>query len=306
MMYVKVFRSIFDGSLYGHFEATIVFLAMLVVADKDGAVDMTAEKLAAECGYPLDIVNKGIAELCAPDERSRTPDEDGRRLTVLHEAGWGWQIVNYAKYREIRTAEERREYFKEHKRKQRAKSKDVHNVHRSPPESTGKHPSEAEAEAEAEADSEKSKTHVRAVHAPAEPVEFAEVRQKYPRRAGGQRWGDAAKFYARRRAEGVSHEVIMAGVERYAAFARASGDEGTRHIQQAATFLGDNRGYLEPWRAPPPVKQLSAVERAIQANQVNHDERVVSQQNGSGGGDVDGLDLDVWQPLQPRLRRLGS
>lgn len=153
-MYAKVFRSIFDGSLYGQFEATIVFLAMLVLADKDGSVDMTPEKLAAAAGYPLDIVLKGIFELEKPDPRSRTPDEDGRRIVHLHSAGWGWQITNYAKYRDIRTSEERREYFRIKKQEQRAAAKElltcptistpVHTVH----------PSDAESDAYAESDSE--------------------------------------------------------------------------------------------------------------------------------------------------------
>lgn len=154
-MYVKVFSSIFDGSLYGKFEATIVFLALLVLADKDGDVDMTPEKIAAASGYPLDIVQRGLDELEAPDPRSRTPDMEGRRIVKIHEAGWGWRIVNYCKYRDIRSTEERREYFREKKREQRAAAKsklstNVQIVHRSPPESTVRHPSDSYSEAEAE------------------------------------------------------------------------------------------------------------------------------------------------------------
>lgn len=151
-MYAKVFRSIFDGSLYGQFEATIVFLAMLVLADKDGTVDMTAEKIAAECGYPLDIVNRGIAELEKPDPRSRTPDEDGRRIVTLHAAGWGWHIVNYSKYREIRSTDERREYFRLKKQEQRAAKKDSPQC---PQVSTARHPSEADSVSHSEAVSKK-------------------------------------------------------------------------------------------------------------------------------------------------------
>lgn len=84
-----------------------------------------------------------------------------------------------------------------------------------------------------------------------EPPEFAEVRSCYPRRAGGQRWGDALKFWRRRLEEGEKPETILAGIKRYATFARATGIERTQHVQQAATFLGDNRGYLELWHAPP-------------------------------------------------------
>jgi hypothetical protein len=121
-MYVKMFRSIFDGSLYGQFEPTVVFMAMLVIAEREGVVDMTPQAIAARCGYPLEIVQRGIAELEKPDPQSRTPDEEGRRIVRLEETrDWGWRITNYEKYEKIRSAEERREYFRLKKREQRAK-----------------------------------------------------------------------------------------------------------------------------------------------------------------------------------------
>jgi hypothetical protein len=135
-VYVKMFRSIFDGSLYGKFEQTVVFMAMLVLAEREGIIDMTPEAIAAKCGFPLDIVQRGIKELEQPDTRSRTPDEEGRRIVRLEDnRDWGWRITNYEKYEKIRSAEERREYFRLKKREQRAKlsTNNVHTVHQSPP-----------------------------------------------------------------------------------------------------------------------------------------------------------------------------
>jgi hypothetical protein len=135
-MYVKMFKSIFDGSLYGQFEPTVVFMAMLVIAEREGIVDMTPEAIAARCGFPLAVVQRGIVELEKADPRSRTPDEDGRRIVRLEESReWGWRITNYEKYEKIRSAEERREYFRLKKREQRAKlsTNSVHTVHHSPP-----------------------------------------------------------------------------------------------------------------------------------------------------------------------------
>lgn len=137
-VYVKMFKSIFDGSLYGQFEPTVVFMAMLVIAEREGIVDMTPQAIAARCGYPLDIVLRGIEELEKPDPRSRTPDEDGRRIIKLEDSrDWGWRITNYEKYEKIRSAEERREYFRLKKQEQRAKAKlstsSVHTVHQCPP-----------------------------------------------------------------------------------------------------------------------------------------------------------------------------
>lgn len=142
----------------------------------------------------------------------------------------------------------------------------------------------------------------------AEPPEFAEIRQTYPRRAGSQRWGDAAKHYRKRRDEGVAHEVILAGIQRYARFLQATGETGTKTVQQAATFLGENRGYLEPWAPPPPAaRPLSAVERVRLANGATRDDRVVAEQrNGSSFEHLDLLDGDVREPVHTGVRRLGS
>ena len=74
-MYVKLFTSIFDGSLYGQFEPTVTFIAMLALADEKGVVDMTPEAIAAKSGFPIDVVRKGIEQIAFPDPRSRTKTE---------------------------------------------------------------------------------------------------------------------------------------------------------------------------------------------------------------------------------------
>ena len=135
-MYGKIFASMFKGSLYGQWEAIVTFTVMIVLADQNGEVDMTPEALAAATSIPLEIIRKGIADLEQPDPQSRTPDEEGRRIVRVSESrAWGWTITNHAHYRAIRTAEERREYFKQYKRKTRAK-RDVTDGNASQPLST--------------------------------------------------------------------------------------------------------------------------------------------------------------------------
>ena len=121
-MYGKIFVQIYDGSLYGRWEALVTFQQFIVLADKEGVVDMTPQALSARTSIPLEILERGIAELEKPDPQSRTPDEDGRRiLRVSEERSWGWIITNYQKYREIRSAEERREYMRLYQRERRSK-----------------------------------------------------------------------------------------------------------------------------------------------------------------------------------------
>jgi hypothetical protein len=76
---------------------------------------------------------------------------------------------------------------------------------------------------------------------------FEEIRRAYPKRSGSQRWQDAENSYKARVREGHTHEEILAGVLRYVAYVKAQGHEGSSFVQQAATFLGTNRGFLEPW-----------------------------------------------------------
>ena len=141
-MYGKLFASMFRGSLYGKWQAIITFQQMIILADKDGTVDFTLEALTATTSIPVEILREGIALLEAPDPTSRTPDEDGRRIVLVDPSRpWGWRIVNYQKYREIRTSEERRDYHRQywHKRK-------------SQPDSTDTQQTQPIAEAEAEAE----------------------------------------------------------------------------------------------------------------------------------------------------------
>lgn len=86
---------------------------------------------------------------------------------------------------------------------------------------------------------------------PVDP-KFEEFRKVYPKRVGGHRWPDAARCFAQLCASGVPADDIIAGAKRYAEYLVASGKYGTEYVQQAATFLGRNRGWEEAWESGPP------------------------------------------------------
>lgn len=121
-MYAKVFSQMYDGTLCtrGPWQALVTFQQLLVLADQDGNVDMTAEAIARRTTIPLEIIQVGIEKLLLEDERSRTPTENGKRIIPLSEGrDWGWHVVNYKHYRALKREEDRREYHREywHKRK---------------------------------------------------------------------------------------------------------------------------------------------------------------------------------------------
>ncbi|VTN22414.1 replication protein [Klebsiella pneumoniae] len=81
-------------------------------------------------------------------------------------------------------------------------------------------------------------------------LEFEKAWQAYPKRAGGNSKAAAFKALNARLKDGVKPEVMLAGVKRYAAFARATGSAGTQYVKQAASFFGPDRHFEESWQAP--------------------------------------------------------
>jgi hypothetical protein len=109
-MYTKVFRAMYDGTLADNWQALVTFQQLLILANDDGVVDMTIASIHRTTGIPLDILEAGIKVLEAPDHGSRTPDMEGRRISRLNDhRDWGWFLVNFAKYRQMVTREEKKE-----------------------------------------------------------------------------------------------------------------------------------------------------------------------------------------------------
>jgi hypothetical protein len=108
-MYAKVFAQIFDSSIADDFRLRHFFMDLLVLADQDGCVDMTLSAIAARTRIPMEEVTAMIAKLEQPDPESRTPDSDGRRIERLDDhRTWGWHIINYARFRQIASDEQRK------------------------------------------------------------------------------------------------------------------------------------------------------------------------------------------------------
>lgn len=109
-MYGKVFASLWSGSMYAKTDAQLVFIYMLCNCDRHGVLDVTQEAIAGPVGMSVDRVRAAIEYLESADARSRTDGNEGRRILRVDEhRDWGWQIVNYKHYRELRDEDQRRE-----------------------------------------------------------------------------------------------------------------------------------------------------------------------------------------------------
>lgn len=110
-MFGKLYESLYEGSMVG--AGSVVFAVWTYVIAKQrpdkvvGAqVTLNAKLLAVVIGEPEEAIEAAIKFLCSPDPQSRTKKEGGRRLIRMGE--FDYQVVNGAKYREIRDEEQRR------------------------------------------------------------------------------------------------------------------------------------------------------------------------------------------------------
>jgi hypothetical protein len=73
---------------------------------------------------------------------------------------------------------------------------------------------------------------------------------RYPRREGSQNWTGASRALKTLLKAGATVEEIAEGVDRYAAFVRAKGEEGTSFVLMASTFLGRDQRFADEWAKP--------------------------------------------------------
>jgi len=240
-MYGKIFESIYDGSLYGQWEAIVTMQQLIVLADADGIIDMTPPAIAGKTSIPLDILEKGLKILSQPDPYSRSPGSNGARIQLLDDQRpWGWFLVNHQKYRDLRTAEDRRKYMRKYMRERR-KEESVNNSVNSCKQSLTQL---ANKDKETDKDKDTSTT------APAVLADFEEFKKSYPLRSGAQPWTKALRTIRARLKEGAQWSDVLEGAHRYAVYCAATDRIGTEYVMQAATFCGPDKHYLELWQPP--------------------------------------------------------
>lgn len=68
--------------------------------------------------------------------------------------------------------------------------------------------------------------------------------------ADGNSKAAAYKAWKARLKDGFKPEDMMAGVKRYAAYVKVTGNAGTQFVKQATTFFGPDRHFEETWQTP--------------------------------------------------------
>lgn len=104
--YAKLFSSIVHSTIWREANhVRIVWITMLALKDRDGVVEASVPGLADAARVTLSECKAALLLLSSPDEYSRTPDNEGRRIA---EVPGGWSILNHDVYRERDSFDHRR------------------------------------------------------------------------------------------------------------------------------------------------------------------------------------------------------
>ena len=118
-MFVKVHEQIFNSSIMEEdLETRYIWFCLLTLADREGFVDMTIAAIARRINIDEQAVNDAIDKFMQPDPSSRTATQEGRRLEKIRES-FGWKIINYIHYRNLRSEENRRDYMRNYMKDRR-------------------------------------------------------------------------------------------------------------------------------------------------------------------------------------------
>ncbi len=98
MPFVKLDCGIIHSSLWAEDSDTkICWITLLLLADSTGFVRAAASAIAREAGISAEVARRALDLFQGPDDESRTPDNQGKRVEKVD---GGYRVLNYEKYRE--------------------------------------------------------------------------------------------------------------------------------------------------------------------------------------------------------------
>lgn len=116
--YVKLWEEVLSSSVWGLDDKTrIVWITILAMKDINGIVHAASSGIAHQARVSAEDCAKALKILGDPDEDSRSPDMEGRRIIRVD---GGFKVVNSAKYRSKEGPSGRKDYMRKYMRKYRS------------------------------------------------------------------------------------------------------------------------------------------------------------------------------------------
>jgi len=98
MHYTKLFSSIVHSTIWREPDhVRLIFITLLALKERDGTVQASLPGLADAARVTLEQAEEAITRLMEPDQYSRNPANEGRRIK---QCDGGWLLLNAEYYRE--------------------------------------------------------------------------------------------------------------------------------------------------------------------------------------------------------------
>ncbi len=120
-MYGKAFESMYTGSMVGAGLNVWGVWNYVIANTHFGVIEINSALLAFILGCSAKEVEDAISKLCAPDPKSRSKTEAGKRL--IKEGQFQYRVVNWEHYQRLRNAEAKRQYDRERQAVSRQKKR---------------------------------------------------------------------------------------------------------------------------------------------------------------------------------------
>lgn len=233
--FVKLFNSILHSTIWSEPDhVRLVWITMLAMSNRYGDVEASVPGLARMAGKSIDETEDAIQRFLSPDPYSRSPENEGRRIQTI--VG-GWHLLNHGKYRELLSAEERKEYNRRKQAERRARiAAEVNDkkLHVNDNQQC-QHIQIAEADTKADTEAKKNNNHI-----PTSP-EAIRISTLYRRRKTTP-WSAKEIRAFKSLLPIVAEDLDL--VCRYEESEMAKGDKG-KHRRDLATFLNNYQGEVD-------------------------------------------------------------
>lgn len=119
--YTKLFGSLIHSTIWREPDhVRVLWVTMLAMVNGDGVVEASVPGLADASRIDVTQCRHALGVLSSPDPDSRTPDFEGRRVEAVD---GGWRILNFEKYRDKLSEEDRKTKSAERSRRYRERRK---------------------------------------------------------------------------------------------------------------------------------------------------------------------------------------
>lgn len=121
MSFIKAHCELVTSSVWeGPYHQRIAWMALMVTCKTNGISPITEASLYRVANITKEEADDAILAFTSPDPKSRTPDNEGRRIERV---SGGFRLLNYFQYRDIRTPEQKNAYMREYMKNRRKKEK---------------------------------------------------------------------------------------------------------------------------------------------------------------------------------------